>query len=284
MLLGFAKWVMQKRFHAVAVAFVATLIPWLFWLGAAAVALCTMRKGITAAAPVVVAALVAAAFWMFKGDALPLCGVLITLSMALVLRARVRWIEALITGSLVAAVLVQSGLLVPPHALELMTELRQRSGEVDSLFANFAQQGLNADQLGSMVLGTIAGAVECAMSVAVIALARFWQSALYHPGAFRSEFHSLRLLPKELLIIIVIAFMGVLLGAPAIILVCWLPLLIAGIALVHGVLGIKRMNGLWLVGFYALLLTTWPVIFIVLLLAVSDCFAHFRERLASRKH
>ena len=57
-------------------------------------------------------------------------------------------------------------------------------------------------------------------------------------------------------------------------------LLIAGIALIHGIIGIKGMNGLWLVAFYVLLIATWPTILIVLLLAVIDSFADLRGRLA----
>ena len=60
----------------------------------------------------------------------------------------------------------------------------------------------------------------------------------------------------------------------------WIPLLIAGIALVHGFIGIKGMNGLWLVAFYVLLITTWPTILIVLLLGLIDTFANVRARLA----
>jgi uncharacterized protein YybS (DUF2232 family) len=71
-----------------------------------------------------------------------------------------------------------------------------------------------------------------------------------------------------------------LLGVYALAMLCWIPLLIAGIALVHGVIGLKGMNGLWLVAFYILLITTWPTILIVLLLGLMDTFANVRARLA----
>ena len=56
--------------------------------------------------------------------------------------------------------------------------------------------------------------------------------------------------------------------------------IVCGVALVHGFIGLKGMSGFWLVGFYALLLTTWPTILILLLLALVDVFADFRARLA----
>ena len=103
---------------------------------------------------------------------------------------------------------------------------------------------------------------------------------MYNPGGFREEFHALRLTPKELAVLVVIGVIGMLLGAHALAMLGWIPLLVAGVALVHGFIGIKGMNGLWLVAFYVLLITTWPTILIVLLLGLIDTFANVRARLA----
>ncbi|ANF58576.1 hypothetical protein [Halotalea alkalilenta] len=280
MLLAFAKWVMQGRYQAIGVALAATLVPWFFWLGAAVVALCVLRKGTTQAAPVLIAALIPSLFWWTQGDVLPVSCIVLVALMAGVLRARTRWSETLIAGSLVSAVLGQSGIFVPPDAGLLIEQLRQSSGEIDALLTSYAQQGISIDQLASLLIGVVTGLMMLLASVACLALARSWQAGLYNPGGFRSEFHQLRLRPAELGVVIAIALVGGLLGAPAALLVAWVPLLVSGIALVHGLLGIKGMNGLWLVGFYALLLTTWPAIVIVLLLALIDSFANFRGRLA----
>ncbi len=59
----------------------------------------------------------------------------------------------------------------------------------------------------------------------------------------------------------------------------WVPLLVAGIALVHGFIGLKGMHGVWLGIFYVLLIFTWPMILIVLLVALLDSFVDFRARL-----
>lgn len=284
MLSGAARWVMAKRQHALAAAFIMTLLPWLFWIGAAICALVIMRKGPARAVPVVIAGLLPSLFWAFSGNHLPLCGMLVTLVMAILLRVRVRWGETVLGGALTAAVLVQSGLLMPPHASELLDRLKDQSGEIREMFAAYQAQGLDPHQLGTLVIGMMAGAVLSLVAVAVLALARYLQAVLYNPGGFKSEFHRFRLAPRELAICIAIGLAGILLGAPAAILAFWLPLLIAGIALMHGVAGLKRMNGLWLAVFYILLLTAWPVIVIVLVLAFADCFADFRTRLASRQH
>ena len=119
--------------------------------------------------------------------------------------------------------------------------------------------------------------------MACLALARGWQAGLYNPGGFREEFHALRLAPRELALLVMLGVLGGVLGLPALGMLAWVPLLVAGIALVHGVIGYKGMNGLWLVAFYVLLITTWPMILIVLLMAFIDAFADFRGRLA-RSH
>lgn len=279
-----ASWVMQKRHRAMAVAFLATFLPWCFWIGAAVVALGTLRKGFAVATPVIIAGLVGSGFWAFEGSYVPLCGLLVTLLMSVVLRARVSWAEMLIAGAALMAVLVQTNILVPPHAAEMMNMLRHRSVELDTMLNAYARQGISVNQLVSTVFGITIGAMASLMSVGAIAVARFCQAALYNPGGFRDEFHSFRLSPLQLLIMIIVTLLGLVLGVPSAILVSWVPLLIAGIALVHGVVGIKRMNGLWLVIFYILLLTAWPVIIIVLLLALIDTFTNIRGRLATREH
>ena len=117
-------------------------------------------------------------------------------------------------------------------------------------------------------------------ATACLALARSWQSGLYNPGGFRSEFHAFRLSLPEILILAACGIIGVFLDVPAVLLLIWIPLFVAGIALVHGYIGLKGMSGLWLVGVYFLLLTTWPTILILLLLALVDVFADLRARLA----
>ncbi len=117
-------------------------------------------------------------------------------------------------------------------------------------------------------------------ATACLALARSWQSGLYNPGGFRDEFHAFRLSLREILVLAACGILGVLLNVPAVLLLVWIPLLVAGIALVHGYIGLKGMSGLWLIGIYFLLLTTWPTILILLLLALTDVFADFRARLA----
>ncbi|MBB3191315.1 hypothetical protein FHR94_002566 [Halomonas cerina] len=280
MMLPVARLMMRGTPQAAVGAAVSTLVPWLFWLGAAIAALVTLRRGLAPALPVIIAAALPAGWWWTQGDVIPLSSLLLVVLMAVVLRARLRWGEALIIGALAGAVMIQLGIFLPPGgAGPLLEQLRQGSPEVAAMLKEFSRQGMDTERLAGLMVSGVTGLVVLLAGVACLALARSWQAGLYNPGGFREEFHALRLAPRELALLVLLGVVGVLFGLPALGMLAWIPLLVAGIALVHGVIGVKGMNGLWLVAFYVLLITTWPMILIVLLAALIDSFADFRARL-----
>lgn len=282
-MLPIARWLMRGTPYAVGGAALAAVVPWLFWFSGAIVALVTLRRGLSPALPVLVAAVVPAGWWWTQGDAIPLASVLLVTLMAIVLRARMRWSEALLAGTLAAAAMIQFGIFVPAGGAGLLLDqLRQSSVEIDRMLTELARQGFDTEQLATLVIGGVTGLMVSLAAIGCLALARAWQAGLYNPGGFREEFHALRLAPRELLLLILLGVVGMTLGLLSLSMLAWLPLLVAGIALVHGFIGIKGMNGLWLIAFYALLITTWPMILIVLLAAFIDVFVDFRGRLASR--
>ncbi|WP_183326133.1 hypothetical protein [Halomonas cerina] len=279
-MLPVARLMMRGTPQAAVGAAVSTLVPWLFWLGAAIAALVTLRRGLAPALPVIIAAALPAGWWWTQGDVIPLSSLLLVVLMAVVLRARLRWGEALIIGALAGAVMIQLGIFLPPGgAGPLLEQLRQGSPEVAAMLKEFSRQGMDTERLAGLMVSGVTGLVVLLAGVACLALARSWQAGLYNPGGFREEFHALRLAPRELALLVLLGVVGVLFGLPALGMLAWIPLLVAGIALVHGVIGVKGMNGLWLVAFYVLLITTWPMILIVLLAALIDSFADFRARL-----
>lgn len=280
-MLPLARWLMQATPYAVGGAALASLIPWLFWLGAAIAGLVTLRKGFVPALPVILAAALPGGWWWIQGDVIPLASVLLVSLMAVVLRERMRWSEALIVGAVAAAIMIQSGIFAPPGSTETMlAQLRESSQEVNSVLEELTRQGYDTQTLAELVVGGVTGLVVLIAAIVCLVLARSWQAGLYNPGGFREEFHALRLTGRELAALAVIGVVSTLLGLPAFAMLLWVPLLVAGVALVHGVIGLKRMNGLWLVAFYVLLITTWPTILIVLLLGLMDTFTDIRARLA----
>jgi len=284
-MLPIARWLMRGTPYAAGGAALAAFVPWLFWFSGAIVALMTLRRGLSPALPVLVAAVVPAGWWLTQGDAIPLTSVLLVTLMAVVLRARMRWSEALLAGTLAAAAMIQLGIFVPAGGTgQLLEQLRQGSAEIDRMLSELARQGFDTEQLATLVIGGVTGLMVSIAAIGCLALARAWQAGLYNPGGFREEFHALRITPRELLVLVLLGVVGMLLGLASLAMLVWLPLLVAGIALVHGFIGIKGMNGLWLIAFYALLITTWPMILIVLLAAFIDVFVDFRGRLVSRSN
>ncbi|WP_110685508.1 hypothetical protein [Salinicola aestuarinus] len=279
-MLALARWIMRGTPQAIVAAALTALVPWLFWFSAAVAGLVTLRRGFTTAAPVLIASALPAGWWWMQGDAVPLASVLLVTLMATVLRSRMRWSETLIVATVASMVLVQLGVFVPAGgAGPLLAELRRSSTDVAGMLDQLSAQGVDTQLLAEVVIGGVTGLVVLMAAVACTALARSWQAGLYNPGGFREEFHALKLSRKQLLLLVGVLVAGMLLTLPAAALLAWVPLLVAGVALVHGFIGLKGMSGLWLVGFYVLLLTTWPTILIVLLLALVDTFADFRGRL-----
>lgn len=282
-MLPIARWLMRGTPYAAGGAALAAIVPWLFWFSGAIVALVTLRRGLSPALPVLVAAAVPAGWWWTQGDAIPLASVLLVTLMAVVLRSRMRWSEALIVGTLAAAGMIQFGIFVPPGGTgPLLEQLRQSSTEVDRMLTELVRQGFDTEQLATLLISGITGLMVTIAAIGCLALARAWQAGLYNPGGFREEFHALRMAPRELALLVLLGVVGMLLGLPSLSMLVWVPLLVVGIALVHGFIGIKGMNGLWLIAFYLLLITTWPMILIVLLAAFIDVFVDVRGRLAAR--
>ncbi|QEM80712.1 hypothetical protein [Halomonas binhaiensis] len=279
-MLAIARWAMKGAPQAALVALLASAIPWLFWFGSAIAALVTLRRGMSSGLPVIAAAAIPAGWWWTQGDPIPLATTLLAILMAIVLRSRMRWGEALIVGALAGAVMIQLGVFLPrADTAMLLEELRQSSTELSAFLDDLAASGVDAKTLAELLISGVTGLVVMLAAVACLVLARSWQAGLYNPGGFREEFHALRLSIRELVFLVVLLVAGAVLGLPGLGMLAWIPLLMAGIGLIHGVVGRKGMNGLWLVAFYVLLITTWPMILIVLVVAMIDTFADFRRRL-----
>ncbi|MGO2414672.1 MAG: hypothetical protein ACTH7H_02815, partial [Cobetia crustatorum] len=227
-MLALARWAMRGPLQSIVIALLAGLVPWLFWFCAAISALVTLRRGLAPAAPVFIAAALPAGWWWTQGDPVPLATVLLVTLMATLLRARVRWGEALIGASLTSALMVQLGIFLPPGgAGPLLESIRQNAPELDARLNDIAAQGVSTEQLAGLVIGGITGLVVMLAATACLALARSWQSGLYNPGGFRDEFHAFRLSLREILVLAACGILGVLLNVPAVLLLVWIPLLVA---------------------------------------------------------
>lgn len=148
-----------------------------------------------------------------------------------------------------------------------------------------SQQAALLSLLASWMPGMVAAGFFLQLLVSLF-LGRWWQSLLYNPGGFRTEFHQLRL-PKVLAIalLILVGLMLVQTGSDISLVEYLLILLVAawfiqGLALAHGVVGRLGSSIRWLIGLYMLLLFALPHTVIVLAtVGIADAWFDFRARL-----
>jgi len=272
-LAGFA---MTGRRQAVLAATLLGFLPLVNFLSAPIVALVCLRHGMTEGLLVLIWAALPAAAWAVAGDMIPLLTLLGSVALAAVLRSSASW-ELVLLGAIVVGIGAQLALLVQPGFVELMMQ------QIELLLANPELQGqvsiLPPEQLQPL-LRMFYGMMLMFLAVSVLILARYWQAALYNPGGFRQEFHRLRLGWKTSAMLsgaFVLTTLGPAALQPFAILFV-MPLLVAGVALVHGIAGLKRLPSAVMVIFYVALMS--PVMTQILMLAaIADSWLDFRSRM-----
>ncbi len=270
--------------QAAIAATILTLIPMLFWLGAAILALVTLRQGLEKGLAVFVWAIIPALGWWFGlQDPSAAVVLLTTWFMAGVLRSTVSWHGTLMAGFALSAV---AGALVPvimPETVEMLTQV------LSDLLLQMAEQSPEVgdtlapehfDQLKSLMVASFAASFY-GMAIGALCLGRSWQSALYNPGGWREEFHSLRLNPLTMAAFLLSSWVGPIIGIDGVMLaICaTVPILLCGFALVHGLIGKKKLGGQWLFGFYVLVVILFPTfLFVLYALAIVDSIVDIRRR------
>lgn len=284
MMRALAEWAMRGRKQAAFVAVIAALLPLLYWVSAAIVALVTLRKGQRDGLGLLLWAALPSGVWAYSvSDPTPLAVIVGTYLLALTLRETVSWAKVLMIALPIGAIAGWGMEIVLGSYVQEVIEhtgklLNQSSGEASK------EVVLDTEVLRQLMLGGLAS-VHTAMMVASLLLARSWQAGFYNPGGFKTEFHALRL---------PISYTGALL---AVLLVCytldlelmrWLPLLLlpwifAGIALIHGSIAKRDLGKPWLVGFYiSILFMGHIVISLLVFAAVIDSLVDFRSRIPAK--
>ncbi|WP_150303049.1 hypothetical protein [Pseudomonas saliphila] len=283
---GLAEYIMGGSKQATLVVAVTAAIPLLFWFSAAALALVILRRGLNEALSILIWGILPALAWAAMGDLTPLLVILGSASLAVLLRHRNDWavvVLAAVPLGVLYAVVLQTVLNEPLVALaaqiqEMLPEmLAGMNGALDE--AGMAQ----LEALLVPVLAGLMGAVHAVMVLVSLMIGRSWQARLYNPGGFREEFHQLRLSPWVAIGLLVLTVLGPQWPALAIVApVASIPLLLAGLALMHGIVGIKKMGTVWLVGLYAMFVFVAQFVYpLIMFLAFVDSLFDIRSRLRS---
>jgi hypothetical protein len=282
-----ADFIMRGRMQATLVVAVAAALPMLFWLSAAAGSLVLLRRGLSDALGILVWALLPALVWWFFGEPRTLLVLLGTLGLALVLRTSASWPRVLLLsiglGVIYSLVLgSQFGELIAATVSELQALLpKMLEGIYEQLSAD--EQAKLESLLAPVMVGLMAAVLQI-VSLLALLLGRYWQAQLYNAGGFGREFRALRLpapMAFGLLLVMLIApSFGVQLAM--LMPLCSVPLVFAGMALLHGLVTKGKLARFWLVGLYVSLLLFMQLVYpLLVLLAVVDSLIDFRGRMVS---
>jgi len=299
---GLASFVMRGPSQAVmatsVLAMLSLILPLLGILSAACVGLVTLRQGAKHGLGVSLLATLACGLlvWVSFGNPLPSLGFLI-----------VQWMPVLLLGlflrsSRSLALTVQLGLLfgvlvIAGQYLFLGDPVSFWQTQLEPLVEQLVQADvLTQANSGAVVLqmarwmsGMLAAGVFLQLVFSLL-MSRWWQSLLYNPGGFRSEFHDLRVhrlfgvlgVPALALLVVVNQEMPAVLGYLAVLLLALL--FIQGLAVLHGTLGMAGAGMVWLVGLYLLLILVPPqAVMVLATVGLLDIWIDFRARYARRR-
>ncbi|POF39537.1 hypothetical protein B0D71_24715 [Pseudomonas laurylsulfativorans] len=284
-----AEFIMRGRMQATLVVAGCAAMPLLYWLGAAAGCLVLLRRGLRDALGVLALGLLPAlAWWLYSDDPRALLVLLGSASLALVLRASESWNRVLLVSIAMGVVFsVVLGIAFAPQiemlAQALIKVMPSLLGDVYQKLS-VDEQARFASLIAPVLTGLIAALLQI-VSLLSLLVGRYWQALLYNPGGFGREFRAIRfpLLPAMLLLACML--LGPNIGSQMAMLtpLCSVPLVFAGLALIHGLVAQKRLARFWLVGLYVTLLLFMQLIYpLLVVLAIVDSLIDFRGRSAPK--
>ena len=276
---GLAEFIMRGRWQALAVAVVGSVLVFFSWISAAALALVTVARGAGDGSWVTLWALLPALLvgWV-SGDYGTGLLLLTTFLGAVVLHQSRSLVLALITIVPISLIGGFTLLVVNSEFIEaVLTMLNTIFEEIEA--ANPELREVGFVRLTPVQAGGLMAAGNAMLASLSLLLGRYWQAALYRPGAFGAEFRLLRLPVPWLLILTAVTLSGLVVGSEwtAWLAISGIPLTLIGFALLHSVAKANQWNVAVLVLFYI----AWFLIDIVkallLLAVVLDAVIDFRK-------
>ena len=275
-----AKWSMDKPLNAIIAIAGSLLVPFLFWLGAALMALSILRHGAKEAANVVLWGSLPAFAWLAMGDSTPLITALGASTLAIILRSSIDLRLTLLSASGMGVLIYFALPLLMP---EVLAEVQKQSEVMlaEALKDNLELWHSIQPKVGPLMIGALA-AVQTMVMVLCLLLARWWQAAFYNPGGYSEEFHSLRLPVGYAVSVVLLLVFGSNLPPliSGILPILIIPLVVAGASFVHKLVEMKNLGGQWLVAFYISVFLFGPYLFTLLIfVSLIDSLIDIRGRL-----
>jgi hypothetical protein len=283
-----ADFIMRGRVQATLVVVGCAAMPLFFWLSAAAGCLVFLRRGMKDASSVLLWALLPALVWWYYGEPRTLMVLLGTLFLAAQLRSSESWNRVLLVSIALGIVYGVVLGVVFREPLEAMAQ--QLQGLLPQLPGGIYQQLSVEEQarLAALITPVLTGLIAALLqfvSVLALILGRYWQAVLYNPGGFGREFRAIRIPLWPAMLLLACMVIGPNFGPQIAMLtpLCSVPLVFAGLALLHGLVARGKVAKFWLVGLYVTLLLFMQLIYpLLVVLAIVDSLIDFRGRLTPK--
>lgn len=275
-----AQWAMQSRLQVTLAAAAFLAVPLLFWVGSALLALVILRQQRRDATSVVMWAVLPALAWLAAGDPTPFLVATSTVLVALVLRSTVRLSWALLAAVVLGEIIY---LCLPLLLADLLPAVVEQGETLvsEALKASPEAQARLQPLVGPMIHGVLA-ALHTLVICLCLLLGRYWQGALYNPGGFGKEFRQLRLplayaAPALLAVFVAAQLSPAIAGMAPVLTVV---MVLAGLAVFHGVVFNTNASPNWLMPVYMALLMFGPYMYTLLIfVAALDSLLDIRSRL-----
>ena len=282
---GLAEFIMRGRWQALAVAVLGSVLVFAAPISAAAIALVTMAQGTRDGSWVALWSLLPALLlgWVSGdyGTGFLLLSVFVgamvlaqTLSLSLALLA-------IVPVSAIGGVLL---LTLNSAFLEAM--LSMLDTWIAALQAESPESGesLNAFRPTVTQVAGLMATGNALMASLSLLLGRYWQAALFKPGAFGEEFRAFKLPSVLTALLVLVAMLGALNGSEA---AAWsalagIPVTLAGFALFHHIARRQQLGGTFLTVGYVLWIIVDGLKVGVLLAVLLDAFLDLGRRAKSK--
>lgn len=284
---GLAEYAMSGRRQAILVAVLFGLVPLLYPLSAAVVALVVLRRGLQEGLIVLLWALLSAGLHWLGGSTSPVIVLVGTTALAWLLSNTQSWQKVLLTATVLGLVLQLSLPLRLDYlagfeqAIELAINERIEAGQPLQIPQGQEMVDATPAQI-VLLLMSFYGAVHMLLFTAALMAARASQARLYNPGGFGQEFYNLRIDPRLMAVlfgICIVGIYGITPLAELLPLFCVIPMLV-GLAVIHSAVASLKLGAIWLVITYLVLVLMSPIMMpLVVMLGFTDSVIDIRKRL-----
>jgi hypothetical protein len=293
----FAAYILKNRLNGLLLTLFFSAVPFMEWVGAVIMALITLRKGVLEGFIALVISAIPFVIWYSLGQQGNFYYIFLSVNCAvfilsMVLRDFASWKLTFEVGALVGLAIVCFVHYWIPDLQSYWIHLFETiNGELKKDLA-LKVSVPNQEALFSLWASVATGvqvSYNLFRAVSYLALARWLQSMLYHPGGLQQELISIRLGISSFLVLFTLSVLCVfkihlvLDMLPVVLTVFFL----AGLSLMHFFFATQRTSSFWsigwVVGYYILLVLLFNIVALVtILFAAIDVFINFRRRWAIR--